>query len=140
MTKSDRFREQHDELLGLANALLAELDADKLATNAASARSVLNKLTGKLMLHLGAEDRHLYPDLLESPDAETRKLARQFVDEMGGIADTFVEYTEKWRMTGNIQSDVNGFIVETRDIYQALTVRIDKENRLLYPLMDRRAA
>ena len=136
MAKSDRFRQQHDELLALANDLAAELDAGKLGQDASDARSALSKLAGKLVLHLGAEDKHLYPRLMESDNPETQKIAKQFVDEMGGIAKAFTSYNDKWRATSSIQKDADGFISETKTIYDALANRIEKENTVLYPLMD----
>ena len=139
MAKSDRFRQQHDELLGLANALAGELDSTKLANDASPARSALSKLAGKLVLHLGAEDEYLYPALMASSDAETKKTAQEFVDEMGGIATAFIAYKDKWATATTIQSDVDGFINETKAIYGALAQRIDKENNILYPMMDKLA-
>jgi len=140
MAKSDRFRQQHDELLGLANALAATLDTGKLSADGAPARSALSKLAGKLLLHLGAEDEHLYPNLMSSNDASTKKIAQQFVDEMGGIADAFIRYNTKWKTASGIQADAASFIKETKGIYKALADRIDKENNILYPLMDKVAA
>lgn len=137
MAKSDRFRKQHDELLGLANSLAAELDSTKLAKDATAARSALSKLAGKLTLHLSAEDQHLYPDLMASDDSETRATAKKFVDEMGGIASAFLAYNEKWRTTSSIQSGPAEFIEETKGIYGALAKRIEMENTKLYPLMDK---
>ena len=139
MAKSDRFRQQHEELLNLANILAAELDSNKLTDDASSARSALSKLAGKLILHLGAEDEYLYPALMASSDAETKKTAQEFVDEMGGIATAFVAYKDKWPTATAIQSDVNGFINETKAIYGALAQRINKENTVLYPMMDKLA-
>ena len=139
MAKSDRFRQQHEELLGLANELAGELDSDKLASDATTARSALSKLAGKLVLHLGAEDKYLYPDLMASKDAETQKTAQAFVEEMGGIAEAFIAYKDKWTTASAIQSNVAGFIDETKAIYGALANRIDKENNILYPMMDRLA-
>lgn len=137
MAKSDRFRQQHDELLGLANELAATLDTAKLSTDASTARSVLNQLAGKLLLHLSAEDKHLYPELMASNDDQTRTVAQQFVDEMGGIAEAFTTYNDKWKTASSIQGDPAGFINETKAIYGALAGRIEKENTVLYPLMDK---
>lgn len=139
MAKSDRFRQQHEELLVMANVLAGELDSDKLASDASTARSALSRLAGKLVLHLGAEDKYLYPDLMASGDEEVQKTAQEFVDEMGGIADAFTAYKDKWTTASAIQSNINGFIDETRAIYAALAKRIEKENKILYPMMDRTA-
>jgi len=140
LAKSDRFRKQHEELLDLANKLAAELDATRLAKDGSAARSALSKLAGKLTLHLGAEDQYLYPELMASNDANTKQVAKQFVDEMGGIASAFVAYNEKWRTSSIIQASPENFIDETKAIYGALAKRIDMENNKLYPLMDQTAA
>jgi len=139
MAKSDRFIQQHDELLVLANELAATLNADQLSASAGNARSILNRLAGKLLIHLGAEDEHLYPHLLASNDEETKRIAKQFVDEMGGISQAFIAYNDKWKTAASIQADAAGFINETKAIYAALAERIEKENTILYPLIDKAA-
>ena len=68
------------------------------------------------------------------------QIAQRFVDEMGGIAQAFTAYNEKWKTSASIQADAIGFINETKSIYSALTRRIEKENTILYPLMDKGVA
>lgn len=136
MAKSDRFRKQHDELLALAGELAAELDESGLAKDATAARSALSRLSGKLIVHLTMEDAHLYPRLMESGDADIKNTAKNFIDEMGGIAKAFTAYTEKWPTAAAIEQDPSAFITETKGIYAALSKRIDQENNVLYPMMD----
>ena len=78
----------------------------------------------------------LYPPLLSSPDATVAATARKFVDELGGLAKAFSAYIERWDAL-SIEADWPGYQQESRGIIEALTNRIVRENRELYPLLDR---
>ena len=86
--------------------------------------------------HLKAEDWVLYPPLLASNDAQVAGVARRFVDEMGGLAQAFSTYIERWDAL-SIESDWPRYQRESRGIVEALTNRILRENRELYPLLER---
>ena len=53
---------------------------------------------------------------------------------MGGLAEAYAEYAERWGSYA-IQSDWNGYRTETAEILEALTNRIKREDRELYPLL-----
>lgn len=52
----------------------------------------INKLAGKLKIHLSSEDKFLYPNLLNGDDNKLKNLANSYINEMGGISDTFTNY------------------------------------------------
>ncbi|NOY39974.1 MAG: hemerythrin domain-containing protein [Nitrospirae bacterium] len=83
------------------------------------------------------EDNSLYPRLLASKDEKIRKIAKQFIEEIGGIAPAFNNYLNKWPNPASIESNPSDFINETRDLFNALKNRIDRENNILYPLIDK---
>ena len=62
--------------------------------------------------------------------------ARQFLDEMGGLAAAFLAYADKWSASA-IESDWDGYCAESQGIIEALTQRIIRENRDLYTLAER---
>lgn len=134
MSIIDTFTIQHKELLELAGQLRDSLLAQQLQKDAFMARSILSQIAGKLSVHLAMEDKHLYPALLKSDDERVRIMARQFVDEMGGLANTFKTYKEKWPNPISISKDPQSFITETTQIIKALGARIQKEDSQLYPL------
>lgn len=98
--------------------------------------TVRRELNATLIGHLKAEDWILYPILLASDDPETAATAQQFLDEMGGLAAAFLAYADKWSANA-IESDWAGYCSESKTIIEALTERITRENRELYPLAER---
>ena len=78
----------------------------------------------------------LYPPLLSSGDAQVAATAKQFVDEMGGLAQAYTVFSERCDAL-SIESNWAGYRKEARGIIEALTNRIVRENRELYPLLEK---
>jgi hypothetical protein len=57
---------------------------------------LLLRRVSKLQAHLAMEDEHLYPKLLTHADEAVRDLARQYVDEMGGLRERIRDYDRRW--------------------------------------------
>ncbi len=137
MLITDEYRRQHEEILELVNELSGYLYEQKLKNNALEARKILSKLAGALKVHLAMEDNSLYPRLLASNDKEIREVARQFIEEIGGIAPVFNNYLNKWPNPASIESNPLEFINETNELFNALKNRIYREDNILYPLIDK---
>ncbi|HHW14797.1 MAG TPA: hemerythrin domain-containing protein [Firmicutes bacterium] len=137
MAQTDLFRRQHQELLQIVEEISPLLNAGALDKEAVKVRALLATLAGKLKVHLSAEDNALYPKLLNHKDPEVATLARQYQEEMGGLKQAFGEYLSRWPGPAQLQRDLGKFIAETRDIFDALRRRIDKENHGLYAVVDR---
>ena len=137
MGMTSNFIQQHEDMLRIAKEMSKLLDPNILGKDAQPVRSLLSKLSAKLKIHLASEDKSLYPELLNHKDANVKTTARKFVDEMGGISAVFVKYTEKWVSADAIQKNPNDFIKETEGLFSALANRIEKENKELYPLVDK---
>ena len=131
---TDKFRQQHDEILEMVGELNARLKAQ---ADAQDLRGALSNLAGKINFHLAMEDKALYPRLLKM-DAGASKLAARFMDEMGGLGAAFAAYNAKWQVSA-IRADPAGFAAATRDVFSALGKRIARENASLYPLADQAA-
>jgi hypothetical protein len=131
MSFTDKFRHQHEEILGMVGELNAKL---KAKADAQDLRGVLSNLAGKLNFHLALEDKALYPRLMKK-DAASSALANRFMEEMGGLGAVFSAYNTKWQVTA-IRTDPAGFAAETRKVFVALGKRIARENAELYPLAD----
>ncbi len=137
MRRTDSYRRQHDDLLQVASEISGKLNAQKLAENATEVRTLLSKLLGKLNVHLAAEDKALYPRLLNAGDPEAKKLAERYISEMGNIAGVVKSYAQKWPSPGAIQKDPSTFVAETKSLFGALSNRIKKENNELYAYVDK---
>jgi iron-sulfur cluster repair protein YtfE (RIC family) len=129
---TDKFKKQHAEILAVAKEVTQEL-AGK--ADPAALRKMLSNLAGKLNFHLAMEDQALYPRLMERKDTEANAVATRFMNEMGGLGQAFTAYNSKWQVSA-ITADPAGFANETRAVFAALTQRIARENRELYPLAD----
>jgi len=129
---TDKFRAQHDDILGVAGEITAQL---KAKADAAALRKLLSNLAGKVNFHLAMEDEALYPRLMTGGSAAVKTKAGKFKDEMGGLGRVFTDYNNKWQ-TSAIRADFDGFANETRKVFGALAKRIERENNELYPLAD----
>ncbi len=136
MAYTQKFRDQHDELLKKAGELGKLLNEDALTKDATAARDVLSGLLGKLKIHLAVEDKALYPKLKNCGNHEVVAIAIQYQEEMGGIAEFVANYSKKWPSAYAISDDAKLFIEETNQLVSALATRIKKENNYLYKLAD----
>jgi iron-sulfur cluster repair protein YtfE (RIC family) len=94
-----------------------------------------HELSSTLIAHLQEEDWLLYPQLVDSRDGHIAATARTFREEMGGLADAYVAHCQRWTAV-TIIGDWPGYCCECRQILDALTIRITRENRELFPLLE----
>lgn len=137
MARTDKFRQQHNEMLGIAKELQSLLDPIALSHDATAARICLSNLMGRLTLHLVTEDKVLYPELEASKDAEVAAMARRYSSEMKTTTAAVLAYNVRWATPSAIKADAAGFVRETTQILSALANRIKRENNELYPTADR---
>ena len=135
MSSLAQLRTEHAELIKIVGEweVLIERDTPPPSVELFDVRRRLSSL---IIAHLKAEDWVLYPPLLESSDPEIARTARRFVDEMGGLAASYSIFMERWDAL-SIQADWTHYRKEARAISQALGNRIVRENRELYPLVER---
>ena len=134
MSDLAKLRSEHAALVQIATRLYA-LIAEPQPPAAAELFGVRTELNSVLIAHLKAEDWVLYPRLLASPDPSVEQTARAFSDEMGDLAHAYTAHTQKWTAT-SITADWSGYCEETRAVLDALSNRIVRENRDLYPLLE----
>ena len=135
MSNIMQLRTDHVELIDICQLLEASIAGDT-PPSSVDLFGVRKRLTAKLIAHLKAEDWLLYPRLLESEDAQVAETARRFVEEMGGLAAAFNAYVEAWDAF-RIEREWAAYKTETQGIIEALRCRISRENRELYPLLER---
>ena len=134
MPNMAKLREEHAHLVAIVRRLRGIVAADTPPPSVAFS-AVRRELASTLIGHLQAEDWMLYPRLLDSSDPAIMDTARKFSDEMGGLAATFIDYSQKWTSAA-IERDWLAYRFETTAIADALIVRITRENRDLYPLLE----
>lgn len=135
---TDNLRRQHQEIIAIVTEMQKtirqnrEIDVsigDKL-------RKSLVELSGRVTVHLATEDQVIYPKMRKHNDPKVSATAKRFADEMGGIGEVFKNYLSRWRSGVAIAGDSNKFIQETQQIAAALSSRIEREERELYPMID----
>lgn len=136
MQFTDPYVRQHNELIDTAKKISEFLDVHKLTQNIAEVHFHLSILSRALNAHLLMEDRGLYPIMLEHENTVAKELARLYIDEMGDLKSTFVEYVITWK-ENKIQDNPERFIIETKKVFDALTKRVEKENTVLYPFVEK---
>ena len=137
MARTDRFRQQHNELLALATELQSLLNESALSQDCSAARTCLGKLMGKLTMHLSTEDKVLYPELEVHKDPTVAALARRFASEMKSTTAAVVAYNGRWATPTAIKENARTFVKETKDVIGILADRIKRENQELYAAADR---
>ncbi|MGB6055119.1 MAG: hemerythrin domain-containing protein [Burkholderiaceae bacterium] len=135
MARIDNFKRHHVEILTIARDIKKLLTSDHPAQHTAEVRRLLSLLSGKLSFHLALEDKNLYPFLSSHQDARIRNLSRKYSEEMGTLAQTFRAYLDKWSNKMAIDADLDGFIAETKVVFNALVRRVQREDTELYPIV-----
>ena len=136
MIKLDILRREHDAALDMAQRLLVLIDAYEPGASAYPILMQLNRLYAVLRVHLAHEDVELYPALTSSPDPRVARTAKLYVDEMGNLAINLECFAQHWSCSASIASNFEEFTVAAQDLMLALAVRIERENRYLYPLAE----
>jgi len=134
MAYTDNFRRQHQDLLAMVGEIMGMVKTAG-ARDARELRNQLSALAGKLTVHLAMEDKALYPRLVQLDVENSRSVAKAFQKEMGGLAEGFAEYNQKWQINA-IAADWAGFARETQTLFGTIGRRIARENSELYPLAD----
>ncbi|MBJ7500442.1 MAG: hemerythrin domain-containing protein [Sphingopyxis sp.] len=131
----ERLRAEHSALVALARVvteLIRAPEPSKL-TELASARALLRET---LVRHLKCEDWILYPRLRATGDRELMHVTREFELEMGDLAAEYVAYDEQWT-AARVAAHWPEFRRETVAIFSMLATRVEREERELYPLVDK---
>jgi hypothetical protein len=130
---------QHVHIWKLVREIETVLNADNVNVGAIAFDLSLKigQLSGALVLHLKSEDDYLYPELLKAESGEIRALAESFNQEMGSIAEKFTEYKRTYMLASKIKEQPEIFKQDTKRIFLALKNRLDKEDRKLYPLINK---
>ena len=136
MVNTEILRKQHDAAILMAGRLIDLVDNYDPRTAAIPILMQLNRLLGILRVHLAHEDVELYPKLIESSDPEVARTASAFVTEMGSLAIDLEWFAQHWSCSASIAGNIDEFREGVHQLVLALAVRIERENRYLYPLAE----
>ncbi len=137
MARTDKFRQEHCQMVRLIAELQLTLNESRIALDASEARACVSRLLGKLTLHLESEDKTLYPELEKSSDPNVVSLATRFAREMREVAPNVAAYGKRWPTSASIMANPRAFIFETKSLTSTLAARLQREDRELYAAADR---
>lgn len=108
--------------------------SSSVSDNAEKIAGAVGRLSAIVQMHLASEDKFLYPDLLSKTSGVERKIAEKYMEEMKGIEKSFSAFASKYRTTSAVKDESAQFLAEMSNIENALTKRMDREEKELYPL------
>lgn len=127
---------QHGDISDEIRLIKEMINKNVMELNAMEAASHINKLAGKLQVHLTSEDKFLYPTLISGKDLSLKKMANIYMNEMGEISQVFTNYKNKFNTKNKIEANLMGFVEETKSILKAIETRISKEENELYKMIN----
>ena len=137
MSRTKVLIKQHKKINNIINDLEEIISNEDLKTKdaAKSIRKKLSMLSGTLKIHMQREDKFLYPELLESDKESTKKLTKEFIDEMGDLANEFKDFNENYKRYSIISENPEKFSDELEDYLLILKNRISREENEIYSLL-----
>lgn len=136
--ETKHFLKQHIDLLKISQELSGMLTEEQVKKESEKTHDLLFRLDRYLFAHLMFEDEYVYPTLLNIyQDADARRLAQNYSEEVGQLSKNFTEHIKRWPIAEFITKKPLLFIIETMKLLDALRNRIDKENKELYVIADR---
>jgi len=128
------YRGRQEELLQMIDDLQAILSPEllRIRPNARTAYELLCDLSDKVKQHLAEEDKGLYPSLLIHEDPKVKSIAWGFISGEKPLRRTFDDYHRKWLKHCDFNF-TDQFIEETREVFDMLQYRIERENHVLFP-------
>ena len=94
------------------------------------------KLASLLRVHFAQEDCTLYATLFDCGDPEVSRIALDYFQDLGGIAERLEMFAFRWCSPDTIRAGFESFRPELVEICAQLSRRIALENAYLYPLAE----
>jgi len=135
MSNFNQLKNAHVNIYGLMDEVLGELN--DLDNNAVTIAKNISKLAGILKIHLGNEDRYLYPSMINSGNDKLKKKAETYQNEMGDLNQAFMTFKDNYNTRGKLLSNKATAKAEISKIFDIVSKRIEKEDHDLYPLAEK---
>ncbi len=134
MANINNLTRQHIEILEMIYNIKELINKD-LEVECSEIAKNINLLSGKLRIHLESEDKFLYPNLLKNENEKIKNIAKCYIDEMGDILSIFNNYKNQFNTRSKIINNKDKFIINTKEVFDKIEKRMEKEDRELYKLL-----
>lgn len=134
MQTMKEYESTHAELRQMIEDLQSIMTPEhlKVRPNAKTAYELLCDLGDKVKKHLSEEDRSIYPSLLIHEDPRVKSIAWGFISGEKPLRKVFDDYYKKWLKDCDFNFSEE-FVVETREVFDMLTQRMEREEQVLFP-------
>lgn len=132
----DRFKHQHVEILQRIDTL-RQLAHSGILSNSYSIAQQVKDLGKVVTLHLAIEDRILYPAVQKAEDAAIAAMGTAYQEEMKGIANRYIRFTNKWSDPARVAAEPDEFRAAANAVLKDVYQRMQRENREFYPAIER---
>jgi hypothetical protein len=136
LLQTDRLREQHQAASAMIDRLLKQADTCGSEDRAYCLALQVAKMASLLRVHFAQEDCTLYATLFECGDPEVSRIALDYFQELGGLAEKLEMFAFRWCSAAAINTGFDRFRPELVELCGQLSRRIALENAYLYPLAD----
>ena len=137
MINIKNLKRQHENIIADIDFIASELRKGSLLNQLETALYI-NRLAGKIKIHLMEEDKYMYPELLHLDDTELRIMAEEYIDEMGDLANQYVKFKNEYNTGSKIAKNKEAFLDASKEMMKILKTRIDKEDNELYRIIEER--
>ena len=134
MQTMKEYESTHAELRQMIEDLQSIMTPEhlKVRPNAKTAYELLCDLGDKVKKHLADEDRSIYPSLLIHEDPKVKSIAWGFISGEKPLRKVFDDYYKKWLKDCDFNF-TEGFVEESREVFDMLIQRMDREQQVLFP-------
>lgn len=138
----ERFTTQHVAILFHAEQLALCLSVDAMAAPGAHDRALqsLQALAKLVDDHFRVEDSVFNDNLVDPHDDEVYDQLMQHMGEVGGLRQIFSEFCLLWNTLAAIDNEPSRFVHDALIVLDMLTYRINREDTILFPLIEKYAA
>ncbi len=137
MSRTAHLQSQHEACFAIVQDIKARSVSIADRPGAVEVTIMLARLTGILRIHLALEDEILYPALRNSNDPGIAEIGERYWRELGGMADTFLDFIDRWKRADVLLAEQARFRCESAEVFKTLAKRIAIEHREVYPLVER---
>ena len=130
--RTKMYQKQHAEIKRVMDQIMASLDSSTLKKNTDDVRSLVNRLVGKLSVHLALEDNVLYPYLADSSNIELKEMGRSLQAQVGGLRKALKSYKESWTTPMSIEENPAQFAKDSKEFIDVIKNRIQLEDDGLF--------
>ncbi|MDG4603759.1 MAG: hemerythrin domain-containing protein [Defluviicoccus sp.] len=137
MSNVYRLKRQHSEISKAIDAVLEPIEAGEITGCAPLLAAQLHEIAALVTSHLRIEDKEIYPVLMARQETAVSGLATAFREHMGNLANEFAAFSQRYATAAAIAGEEPAFCQATREIFEKLRLRMQREESELYPLMVR---